>query len=209
MWLPTRADYTEQAMKFADENVQKHYDRMGYGYSPQAVRERRSHIYIGKIAEYTICQYLEDELGLEIARDASENGPDLFDFKINLQNKQPTTGDVKSFHIYKVYSGHTRSKKQVETDSWALVPTDQYKQRPKDLYIFVMVLGDFDLPQSPNKTGDCFVKWSTQEDIQGWDFIPKGFSVFPYYGTRTDNYGQKMSECNPMEDFLNKLLYEI
>ena len=201
MWLPTRVEYGEQALKFADENFEKHFDRMQYGESPQAFRERRSHIYIGKIAEYTICQYLEDELGLDITIDVSEGSPDLFDFKINLHNKQPI-GDVKSFHIYRVYSGQTRSKEQVERDSWALVPVDQYRQRPKDLYIFVMVLGDLDMPQSPNKTGNCFAKWSIQEDIESWDFIPKGSSVFPYHKTRIDNYGQKMSECNSMEDFL-------
>ena len=99
--------------------LRKHYDRMQYGGSPEAIKERHSHIYIGKIAEYTICQYLENELGLEITRDVSEAGPDLFDFKINLQSKQPT-GDVKSFHIYRVYSGQTRSKEQVERDSWAI-----------------------------------------------------------------------------------------
>jgi len=81
------------------------------------------------------------------------------------------------------------------------VPVDQYNQQPKDLYIFVMVLGDSDMPQFLNKTADCFTKWSTREDINHWHFIPRGSSVFPYSGTRTDNYGQKMSECNAMEDF--------
>ena len=204
MWLPTHIEYAEQAMEFANENVHKHYDRMRYGNSPQAIRERHSHIYIGKIAEFTICRYLENELGLKIATDISEGSPDLFDFKITLHDRE-STGDVKSFHIYRVYFGRTRTKEQVEKDSWALVPVDQYKQRPKDLYIFVMLLGDLDMPQSPNKTGDCFAKWSTKEDIEDWDFIQKGSSVFPYYRTRIDNYGQKMSECNSMEEFIEKL----
>ena len=205
MWLPTRTEYSSEAMRFANANVRKHIDRMGLGSSQQAINERRDHIYIGKIAEYTICQYLHEELALDITTDTREDSPDLFDFKINLEYKSPT-GDIKSFHIYQVYLGSERTPVQVERDSWALVPADQYRGHAKDLYIFAMILGDQDMPRSPNKIGQCFTKWATKEDIRDWRFIARGQPVFPYYRTKTDNYGEKMSECRNMEDFKSMLI---
>ena len=205
MWLPTRTKYSNEAMRFANANVRKHIDRMGLGDSPQAVSERRDHIYIGKIAEYTICEYLREELELDITTTPREDSPDLFDFKINLEIISPT-GDIKSFHIYQIYSGRKRTPIQIEKDSWALVPTDQYRRHTKDLYIFAMILGDQDMPQSLNKIGQCFTKWATKEDIQKWNFIARGKSLFPYFKTRTNNYGKKMSQCRNMKDLKSLLI---
>ena len=198
MWLPTRVEFNERAMEFAKENAHRHYDRMGYG---ENIEQRRNKIYIGKICEYTVCQYLEEVLELDVTVDRTEGKPDLFDFKVRCR-----TGDVKGFHIYLLYSGQMRSREQVERDSYALLPVDQYRQRPKDLYIFAMLLGDSNMPRSLNKTGNCFIKWATYEDISGWRVIEKGSQVFTYPKTRTDNYGEKMSECRRMEDFITWLI---
>lgn len=205
MWLKTKTEYAELAIKFAtDEKVLQHYDRMGYGSSPQALKDRRNHVYIGKIAEQTVFAYLKEQLGLDIITDGGGNGADLFDFKIRNSNNQ-SIGDVKSFHIWTYFRGIPRTIEEVENSSWALVPIDQYKRR-KDLYIFAMVFGDSDMPNSPHKTGDCFVKWATYKDISDWRYISKGSrGYFPYFQTRTDNYGQKMSECRPMEIFLQEI----
>lgn len=204
MWLKTSTEYTKTAMKFAREKVSEHYDRMGYGDSSIGIQRRQSNIYIGKIAEYTICKYLQEELGLDIIR-GEGNGPDQFDFKIRLGNDQ-STGDIKSFHIWTYFQRRRRTQEYVEENSWALVPVDQYRQRPKDLYIFAVLLGDEDMPRSLNKTGSCFVKWATQEDISEWHFIKEESQVFIYPKTKTDNYGEKMSECRRMEDFIAGLI---
>ena len=202
MWLNTKTEYAQTAMNFAKEKAPEHYDRMGYGDSSAGIQRRQANIYIGKIAEYTICEYLENELGLDIIR-GEGNGADLFDFKVRFDDKQ-LIGDIKSFHIYSYWNRKRRTREDVETESLALVPADQY-ERQKDLYIFAMVFGDSDMPRSPHKTGDCFVKWATYEDIIEWRYIDRQTPTFPYSGTRTNNYGKKMSECRAMESFLQDI----
>jgi hypothetical protein len=193
------------AMKFADETVDNTYNRMKYNNTPAGRKQRVSKIYVGKIAEEVVCRYLREELKLEITGNTSEGEPDEFDFSFEHQN-QPFIGDVKSFHVFRTWQNRTRIPEQVERDSSALIPVDQFKGQRKDLYIFTIILGDINpdtgyMDLSSTDTGICFTHWATDTDIDTWDFIPRGKSVFPYYGTRTDNYGQKMSECRIMENF--------
>ena len=57
---------------------------------------------------------------------------------------------------------------------------------------------------STTSSGICVMRWATATDIDAWKRIPKGEKIFPYR-TRINNYGQKISECKPMEDFLDYL----
>ena len=206
MWYSITPEDSNLAAKFADEfanqTVDNTYNRMGYN-----DRERRRfNIYVGKIAEQIVFRYLREELQLQITEDLHEGGPDRFDFKINYQNRQ-VTGDVKSFHVYPIWKGDIRTPEIIETDSWALIPVDQYERQPKEVYVFAMILG-----HKKNRFIDlsstCYIRWATHDDIKAWKFIPKGTPKFPYTGgTRNPNYGQKMSECKPMQDFIDYLNY--
>ena len=193
------------AMKFAHETVENTYNRMRYDNTPSGRKQRRSKIYVGKIAERVVCRYLREELKLQITENPSEGEPDEFDFSFKHQD-QPFIGDVKSFHVFRQFRKQIRTPEQVENDSWALVPVDQFKGQRKNLYIFTIILGDIDpktgyMDLLSTDTGICFTRWATSTDIDTWNFIPKGRSVFPYFGTRTDNYGERLSDCRAMEDF--------
>lgn len=201
MQLRITQEISDTAMKFARETVDNTYNRMGYNDRQQ----RLSKIYVGKMAEHIVCGYLREELMLQITENTSEDGPDQFDFRFERQN-QPVIGDVKSFHVFRTWKSDIRTPERIERDSWALVPEDQYRTQRKDLYIFAIILGDIVretgyMDLSTTDTGICFMRWATSNDIDTWGYIPRGESRFPYYRTRTNNYGQKMSECRAMEDF--------
>lgn len=203
MWLPIKLENPNQAnkaMKFAGNTVQRTHDRMKYGSGVSGIKKRRSKIYVGKIAEQIVHRYLRGELKLDISEDEHRGGPDRFDFRIELQNRQ-ITGDVKGFHIFQKYRDQVRTPKDVEEKGLALVPTDQFDDgKPKDLYIFAMLLANSDL-----SVGTCFMRWATRADIDPWRFIPEGTPIYPYDKTRNPNYGQEISQCRPMEDFIDYL----
>ena len=46
------------------------------------------------------------------------------------------------------------------------------------------------------------MRWATYAEIGNWQLVRQGTPVFPYNRTRTDNYGQKISLCKSMDDFL-------
>ena len=203
MWLPItpiKPEDSNRAMEFARETVPNTYNRMGQ----KSIERRRFRIYVGKIAEQTVHRYLREELKLDISEDDHVEGPDRFDFRIEYQNRQ-IIGDVKSFHIYRTWNNKIRTPEEVEEQSLALVPIDQYDGQPKNLYVFAMILGNMDL-----SIATCFVRWATYADISTWKLIRKGSQVYPYDTTYTDNYGQRASECRVMEDFhrgLNSLTF--
>ncbi len=205
MWLPMLPADSRRALRFAEANVDGMYNRMGYG-----IRGGRGvrafHAYVGKVAESIVHRFLVDELQLDL-RVAPESAgrPDRFDFELKLPDGTVQSGDVKSFHIFTTWGSQVRTVQQVERDSWALVPVDQFRGRPKDLYVFAMLLGD----KVANADGvDCLtddsgialIRWAMHSDVSGWDEIPEYSRVFPYVSTRTRNYGQLMSQCRHIEE---------
>ena len=208
MWLPIKPEDFNKAMKFADDTVHDTYDRMKYN----NIEDCHFHIYVGKIVEWNVCRYLQEELKLSITENTAEGEPDEFDFSFEHQG-QPLKGDIKSCNVYRTWRNRTRTPEEAENEAPALVPVDQFKGQRKDLYIFTVILGN-KLRETggryflPRDAGICVIRWATGTDIDTWRFIPKGTKIFPYnygYGTRTNNYGQKISECRPMEDFLDYL----
>ena len=204
MWFPITPEDSDVALNFASETVHNTYNRMGYSDTPQNIERRQFHIYVGKVAEQVVFRYIQDILGLEITQDTHIGGPDQFDFKIEYQGKR-VLGDVKCFHIYRTWNNQTRTNEQVEQQASALVPIDQYHRQPKDLYVFTVILGNKvgrTLDLVSNRAGVCFMRWATYAEIGNWQLVRQGTPVFPYNRTRTDNYGQKISLCKSMDDFL-------
>ena len=206
MWYPITPEHSDIAMEFAHETVDKTFDRMEYGSG--GIEERLFNIYIGKIGEQIVHPYLQNELKLNITQDNNVGRPDLFDFKIEFLDRQ-ITGDVKSFYIMRKFGYDIRTPERIKREGSALVPVDQFDKRRKDLYIFTMILADEVREKgyrqlSTTSSGICVMRWATATDIDAWKRIPKGEKIFPYR-TRINNYGQKISECKPMEDFLDYL----
>ena len=205
MWFPITPEFSDVALIFASETVHDTYNRMGYGNTQQDLERRQFHIYVGKVAEQVVFRYMQEVLGLEITEDTHRGRPDQFDFKIESENT-PILGDVKSFHVYRTWNDQIRTNDQVEQQSSALVPIDQYHSRqPKDVYVFTVILGNkvgSTLDLASNRAGVCFMKWATYAEIGNWGFVRQGTPVFPYNRTKTDNYGQKMALCKSMDDFL-------
>ena len=52
-------------------------------------------------------------------------------------------------------------------------------------------------------TGICFTRWATDTDIDRWEVYSKMASqrYSRIIRTRTDNYGERLSDCRAMEDF--------
>lgn len=209
MWFDITIEDSDIALEFAQKTVHQTYNRMQYDNTYGNIERRQFHIYVGKVAEQVTFRYFQDVLNLEITQDSNTKGPDQFDFKIEAVHEH-ILGDVKSFHVYRTWNNRVRTESQIEHNLSALVPIDQYhRQPPKDLYIFTVILGDKigrTLDLVPDKSGICLMKWATHADIGNWKFVRKGTPVFPYNRTRTDNYGQKISDCRPMETLVNKLL---
>ena len=203
MWFDITLEDSDMALNFARQTVHETYNRMGYESTRGNLERRQFHIYIGKIAERVVFRYIEEVRGLQILQDIQTNGPDNFDFKIDHLTRQ-ILGDVKSFHVYRTWKSETRRQSQIEQDAWALVPVDQYLRQPKDVYIFTVILGNKvgDMLDLTSETsGVCFMRWATHSEIGNWNYIRQGTPVFPYNRTRTDNYGQRMSECKTMDTF--------
>ena len=200
MWLPIRPEDSEIAIEFARGSVHGTYNRMGY----QTDTPRIFHIYVGKIAEQIVYRYLREELRLDITEAPPTTHVDEFDFTVKSGSGKTMSGDVKSVHVYLTWNNQVRKPEEAISQSWALVPVDQYRGRPKDLYIFPIVLGD-SVEIDGNRywsddAGICFMSWATYADVSDWDFIPRGKNVYPYNRTRTDNYGREISECRIIED---------
>ena len=204
-WFPIEnvAHIMEHAMEFAYDTIPQTYNRMGYGNSTAELEKLYFHIYIGKLAEQIVFRYLREELNLRIIESTHRGSPDEYDFQVEHDQEQ-VTGDIKSCHVYPTWNGQPRTPKQVERECWALVPVDQYEGRPKDLYVFSIILGD---AKSSTDPGLCFIRWATHSDISSWDFIPKGRRRFPYNNTKTNNYGNKISECRIIEDLPDYLYF--
>lgn len=203
MWFDVTSEDSNRALNFARETVDGTYNRMGYQNTPSNLRRRQFHIYVGKVAEHVVFRYIEEVKGIQILQESQTRGPDKFDFKINHHTKD-ILGDVKSTHVYRRWNSEIRRQSQIEQNAMALVPMDQYFGQPKDVYIFVVILGDQAeniLDLTSEGSGVCFMRWATYSEIGNWKFIPQGTPVFPYDRTRTDNYGQKMSECKTMDNF--------
>ena len=197
-WFPIEPEDAESAMMFARETVDITHDRMGYGSTPGNLEARRFHIYVGKVAEQITFRYLREQLNLDIIESTHQTGgPDQYDFRIDHGGEQ-VTGDIKSFHIFRRYRGQERTTEEAERRCWALIPVDQYQGRPKNFYVFAIILctGQF----ASIDPGLCLIRWATYSDVSSWSSLPKGRRVFPYNATRTDNYGLEISQCRKIED---------
>ena len=198
-FLLTNDDDHRQALAYAKQSVNYTYDRMRIADK----KRKMTNIYVGKLVEGPICRELEDAYGITVNRrdvtthyTQADRGDVLLSFKFS----ERQTGDIKSFRVRGDIVCRQSVAKEMESQAYVLVPVDQLRQRPKDIYIFTNVMlvsgkdheTGIEITMAPALL--TYPRWASVGEVREWAEYPPGSRVYPYIrGTRVANKGSKFS----------------
>ena len=199
-----------RALDYAAQSLNFTVDRMGYGGLANAGQIRLQHIYVGKAVELATLRTLRDDFQLAldpVPVETPYDEPDQADWLLTKINGRELQVDMKSFHIFRTYQRQERTCETVNQRSTALVPIDQLRRHPKDIYIFATLLGNTvtqdpttGIPILEDGAEICAMRWEHHGQVQGWEQIARGTPVYPYARTRTNNLGQSMQNLREIEE---------
>ena len=195
-YLLTNDDDHNRALSYAIQSVDYTWDRMGI---TQRSR-RQTNIYVGKLIEGPICREIESRYGITVDRQSVSTHytqTDKGDVLLSFQFSKPQTGDIKSLRVRGDIITRESIADEMSSRGYALVPIDQINKKPKDIYIFTNVM--LDRTVDPDTRIEItkgaavltYPRWAPLQEVQKWDFFPKGSKVYPYLSGSGTRYGNK------------------
>ena len=202
--LPVADGFKPHARWYADQLMPYAVNRMN-----TSDLRRWERLYLGKLAEMMIEQHLNIEYGMEILPEVIGQA-DEADGRFIAGNCEELLVDIKTFNIFRTFGQDVRTPERVEAQSWALVPSDQFRNHPKDIYVFGFLLGNVfedgdGLPDIEVGAYVCSLAWAPRAEVAEWEFYRSGSRLFPYFGTQTDNVGMLVRDVHPMDELMDFL----
>ena len=200
--LPVVDEFKPHARWYAGQLMPYAVNRMN---TSQLRRWER--LYLGKLAEMVIEQHLHVQYGMEILPEVIGRA-DEADGRFVAGGGEELLVDIKTFNIYRTFGREVRTPETVQGQSWALVPLDQFRDHPKDIYVFGFSLGNVatdgdGLPDIEAGAGVCSLAWASRAEVAGWGFYPSGSRLFPYFGTQTNNVGTLVWDVHSMDELVD------
>ena len=201
------------AKDYSIKSLDYTFDRMN-----KSKKRRQENIYIGKLVEAPICRELNSVYGLIVNTTdvtTSYMNIDKGDISLSSPGGESYICDIKGLHNRKVnISNKNIVSKDIAQKAFALVPVDQFKNNPKDIYIFTNIAfypklcTETNIEYADGPALLTYPRWETKERIYHWTVYPPGTLIYPYlsgHGTRIFNKGCAFSLLRPLKHLKNYL----
>lgn len=125
---------------YAAQSLNFTYNRMNY---PNDEAKRFCKIRDGVIMEHAAERVLREHYKVTLISSPFKTDyrtTDSAEFVLMSSALQMLPLDLKGFHVFRSFQGESRTPESLRQQGWALVPTDQFHERAKPVYIFLFML---------------------------------------------------------------------